>query len=341
MTAELVHHESPYRQPLALRTHGERRYSAHSRHEGNPRISPLPQQTLLVIADEADVRRSIHDWFCRPYKEAANPAVGLEIVSVQPVNVIVADRRSLAAVGIEFQIRVRAEPGKAVRLLLIAQADSKAFFHAVKAGPVYQCASNCSDTLKSDESIFSEMVQAFDTTREGWASAVEPHDSQTDGHSRRVSESVVRLAQAMGMDEAQLVHIRRGGLLHDVGKVGIPDSILGKPGPLTAEEREIMKRHAAYGYELLAPLSFLQEALVIPHCHHERWDGTGYPRGFKGEEIPLAARIFTVIDVWDALCSDRPYRKAWSKHEARAYIRSLAGAHFDPRVVDRFLRLVL
>jgi putative nucleotidyltransferase with HDIG domain len=187
----------------------------------------------------------------------------------------------------------------------------------------------------------AEMVQAYDATLEGWSRALELRDQQTDGHSRRVSELAVCLGRAMGMDEAQLLQVRRGALLHDIGKVGIPDNILVKPGPLTEEEWDIMKRHASYGYELLMRIPFLQEALAIPYCHHERWDGTGYPRGLKGEEIPLAARIFAVIDVWDALCSDRPYRKAWPEHEARAYIRSLSGAHFDPKVVDAFLRLVV
>jgi HD-GYP domain-containing protein (c-di-GMP phosphodiesterase class II) len=144
----------------------------------------------------------------------------------------------------------------------------------------------------------------------------------------------------MGVEESQLVHVRRGALLHDIGKVGIPDSILVKPGPLTEEEWAVMKRHVSDGYELLAPIPFLQQALDIPYCHHERWDGTGYPRGLKGEEIPLAARIFAVIDVWDALCSDRPYRKAWPRQKAREYIQSLSGSHFDPRVVDTFLRLM-
>jgi response regulator RpfG family c-di-GMP phosphodiesterase len=299
---------------------------------------------VLVIADEADVLRSVQDLPRRSSgtKEVAQPAVGLQILRVRPVRFIVADQRKLAMTGIEFLTRVRAEHPMTVRLLLTAHAARKTVIHAIMNFQVYRNLSSPRDRADGIGAIRQgEAIQAFDTTREGWAKSRELCNAETDGHSRRVSESGVRLARAMGMNESQLVHVRRGALLHDIGKVGIPDRILGKPGPLTEEERDIIKRHPLYGYELLAPLSFLQEALVIPQCHHERWDGTGYPHGFKGEQIPLAARIFAVIDVWDALCSDRPYRKAWPKEKARAYIRSLAGVHFDPRVVDRFLCMVI
>jgi HD-GYP domain-containing protein (c-di-GMP phosphodiesterase class II) len=137
-----------------------------------------------------------------------------------------------------------------------------------------------------------------------------------------------------------LVHVRRGALLHDIGKMGIPDRILLKPGPLTDEEQLIMQRHPDYAYELLAPITFLRPALDIPYCHHEKWDGTGYPRGLKGEQIPLVARIFAIVDVWDALTSDRPYRRAWSPQAARDHIAALSGTHFDPLVVKLFLQSV-
>jgi HD-GYP domain-containing protein (c-di-GMP phosphodiesterase class II) len=307
-------------------------------------ISSLSRQTVLVIADEVDVLRTVRDLLRRPAErqEVAETPVGLEILSVRPVHFFVADQRKLPMTGMEFLTRVRAEHAKMVRLLLATHADSKAVIHTFKSRRVYRRFSCARVQTEAIGAIHAgEAVQAFDTRREGWGRSLDVCAPETDGHSRRVSESGVRLARAMGMDETQLLHVRRGGLLHDIGKVGIPDWILAKPGRLTDEERDIIKRHPLYGYQLLAPLSFLQEALVIPHCHHERWDGTGYPRGFKGEEIPLAARIFAVIDVWDALCSDRPYRKAWPKHKARAYIRSLAGVHFDPRVVDRFLGMVM
>jgi response regulator RpfG family c-di-GMP phosphodiesterase len=298
----------------------------------------VPGQTVLVIADGADVLRSIHDVLSRPGKQAAARAFGLEITSARPVDFIIVNQRSFEVIGIEFLIRVWATPEKMVQLLLVARAD--AVRHAVKGGTVCRSPDSPRDPMLGSQAIMHKTVQAFDMTREAWERTQNPHEPTTDGHSRRVSEAGVRLAKAMGMEEAQLVHLRRGGLLHDIGKIGIPDDILGKPGPLTPEERDIVKRHASYGYGLLAPLSFLKEALVIPYCHHERWDGTGYPFGFKGEGIPLAARIFAVIDVWDALCSDRPYRKAWPKRKARAYIRSLAGVHFDPKVVDHFLRAI-
>jgi putative two-component system response regulator len=134
-----------------------------------------------------------------------------------------------------------------------------------------------------------------------------------------------------------MVHIYRGALLHDIGKVGVPDSIVLKPGPLTEDEWVIMRKHPQYAYDMLSPIAYLRPALDIPYCHHEKWDGTGYPRGLKGEQIPLAARIFAVVDVWDALISDRPYRKAWQKAKARQYIQEQAGLYFDPQVVRAFL----
>ena len=151
----------------------------------------------------------------------------------------------------------------------------------------------------------------------------------------------LRLAQAMGISDAELVHARRGALLHDIGKMGIPDSILHKPGPLTEEEWDIiMHKHPVYAYEMLSPIAYLRPATDIPYYHHEKWDGTGYPRGLRGDHIPQAARIFSVVDVWDALRSDRPYRKAWLEERALAHIQEQAGVHFDPGVVGVFLGLV-
>ncbi|HOE14861.1 MAG TPA: PAS domain S-box protein [Candidatus Saccharicenans sp.] len=186
-----------------------------------------------------------------------------------------------------------------------------------------------------------ELTMAYDTTIEGWAQALELRDQETEGHARRVADLTIRLARALDVPAEQLVHIRRGAILHDIGKMGIPDQILLKPGPLTMEEREIMKKHPIYARQLLLPIKYLHPAIDIPYCHHERWDGTGYPQGLKGEQIPLAARIFAVIDVWDALISDRPYRSAWPEEKALNYIREQAGHHFDPRVVEKFLELLL
>jgi putative nucleotidyltransferase with HDIG domain len=185
-----------------------------------------------------------------------------------------------------------------------------------------------------------ELALAYDTTLEGWARALELRDKETEGHSRRVVKLAENLARRIGLPEEKIIHLRRGVLLHDIGKMGIPDHILLKPGLLTDEEWEIMKQHPQYAYNMISSIDFLQPALEIPYCHHERWDGSGYPRGLKGEEIPLGARVFAVIDVWDALRSDRPYRQSWPKRKAMSYIRSQAGSAFDPKMVDTFLEMI-
>lgn len=185
-----------------------------------------------------------------------------------------------------------------------------------------------------------DLVRAYDSTLEGWARALELRDKETEGHSRRVTEMTLRLAREMGMLDEELLHVRRGALLHDIGKMGMPDSILLKPGPLNEEEWAIMRMHTIYAYQLLSPIAYLRPALDIPYCHHEKWDGAGYPRGLKGAQIPLAARIFAIVDVWDALSSDRPYRPAWSEEKVLSYLKEQAGAHFDPRVVEKFIQLL-
>lgn len=185
-----------------------------------------------------------------------------------------------------------------------------------------------------------ELTQAYEGTLEGWVRALDLRDRETEGHTQRVTEMTLRLAQALGVDEAELVHVRRGALLHDIGKMGIPDVILRKHDPLTEEEWVIMRKHADYAKEWLSPIEYLRPALDIPYCHHEKWDGTGYPRGLTGEQIPLAARIFAVVDVWDALRSDRPYRQGWPEEKVREYIRAQAGTHFDPKVVELFLQVI-
>ena len=185
----------------------------------------------------------------------------------------------------------------------------------------------------------AELAQAYTSTLEGWARALELRDKETEGHAQRVTELTVALARSMGFSESELVHIRRGALLHDIGKMGVPDSILLKPGPLTAEEWVIMRQHPVYAYEMLVPITYLRLALDIPYCHHEKWDGSGYPRGLQGEQIPLSARIFSVVDVWDALRFDRPYRKGWPEDRVREHIREQSGTHFDPQVVAAFLKL--
>jgi PAS domain S-box-containing protein len=185
-----------------------------------------------------------------------------------------------------------------------------------------------------------ELSLAYDTTLEGWGKALELRDKETQGHTQRVTNLTLELAQRVGIPESQLTHIRRGALLHDIGKMGVSDKILRKPSALTEEEMNEMKKHPQYAYELLYPIPYLRAAVDIPYCHHEWWDGSGYPRGLKGEEIPLAARIFAVVDVWDALLSDRPYRKAWKQSEVCNYILSLSGKQFDPRIVGEFKQII-
>jgi len=184
----------------------------------------------------------------------------------------------------------------------------------------------------------SELTLAYDATIEGWSRALDLRDKETVGHTQRVTETTVKLVRAFGLSEAELVQVRWGALLHDIGKMGVPDGILFKPGPLTDEEWVVMKMHPSFAYEMLAPIRYLRLALDIPYCHHEKWDGTGYPRGLKGEQIPLVARIFSVVDTVDALISGRPYRTAWTEEQVRAHIRAESGTHFDPQVVDVFLQ---
>jgi putative nucleotidyltransferase with HDIG domain len=185
----------------------------------------------------------------------------------------------------------------------------------------------------------TELSLAYDATIEGWSRALDLRDRETEGHTQRVASLTMHLARAIGLTETELVHVRRGALLHDIGKMGIPDGILLKPGPLTDEEWTVMRQHPVYAYELLRPIEFLRPALDIPYSHHEHWDGSGYPRGLRGEQIPLAARVFAVVDVWDALSSDRAYRPAWPAERVRAYLRSKSGQQFDPHVVEVFLEL--
>ena len=170
--------------------------------------------------------------------------------------------------------------------------------------------------------------------------ALDLRDRETEGHTQRVTEMTIRLAKAMGVGGAELVHIHRGALLHDIGKLGVPDVILRKPGPLTEDEWKLMRQHPQFSFDMLAPITYLKPALDIPYCHHEKWDGTGYPRGLKGEEILPAARLFAVVDVWDALMSDRPYREAWPEEKVLEHIRSLAGTHFDPKAVELFFKVI-
>jgi len=177
-------------------------------------------------------------------------------------------------------------------------------------------------------------------TLAAWAKALEYRDKETEGHSRRLVELSTQLARALNRSEEEIVHLRRGALLHDIGKLAIPDDILLKPGELNDAERRMMQQHPTYAKQMLAQVSFLQPSVEIAYSHHERWDGLGYPEGLKGEAIPLSARIFAIVDQWDALTSDRPYRKAWTRETVIAYLQENAGKIYDPEIVNVFLTII-
>jgi HD-GYP domain-containing protein (c-di-GMP phosphodiesterase class II) len=186
----------------------------------------------------------------------------------------------------------------------------------------------------------AELMFAYQATIEGWSQALDLRDHETEGHTRRVKELTLRLARLVNVDEGELPHIQRGAILHDIGKMAIPDNILHKPGPLNEQEWEIMRRHPKYAHDLLAQIEFLAPAREIPLYHHEKWDGSGYPYGLKGENIPRSARVFALVDVFDALTSDRPYRSAWSKQDALGYIQEQTARHFDPNMTPVFLQMM-
>jgi len=188
----------------------------------------------------------------------------------------------------------------------------------------------------TDKLSTSESFQAYDATLEAFSTALDLRDREAKGHTLHITEMVLSLAKALKVDKKELIHFRRGALLHHIGNLAVPECILFKQGELTVDEWVCIHLHPFYAYEILGPIVFLRQALDIPYCHHEKWDGTGYPRGLKGLQIPLAARIFAVVDVWDALTSDRPYRQAWSKEKALEHIQVEAGTHFDPQVVKTF-----
>ncbi|HNK62491.1 MAG TPA: PAS domain S-box protein [Anaerolineales bacterium] len=185
-----------------------------------------------------------------------------------------------------------------------------------------------------------DLITAYDATITGWSHAMDLRDKETEGHTQRVTELTIRLAERMGIPQTEMLHLRRGALLHDIGKLGVPDHILLKPGKLTDDEWEVMHQHPTYALNMLLPITYLRAALDIPYCHHEKWDGSGYPRGLKGDQIPFVARIFAIVDVWDALRSDRPYRPKWDLEKVRAHLREQSGTHFDPQVVEAFLRML-
>ena len=223
------------------------------------------------------------------------------------------------------------------RLAFTPDAEWFDFFNAL-AGQAAIAIENVS-LFESLQRSNSELMLAYNATIEGWSHALDLRDKETEGHTQRVTEMILQLARAFGLSEEELVQVRWGALLHDIGKLGVPDGILLKPGPLTDEEWVIMKMHPTFAYEMLSPIRYLRAALEIPYYHHEKWDGSGYPNGLKGDKIPLVARIFAVVDVWDALRSDRPYRAAWPEDKVFQFICASSGTHFDPKVVETFMKV--
>ena len=224
------------------------------------------------------------------------------------------------------------------------ETTARLFLDQRSQKPEFQASSrNITERKQAQEALqqaHANLQEAYDRTIEGWVLALDLRDRETEGHTKRVTEMTVRLACALGFPDEEVVHIRRGALLHDIGKMGIPDEILQKAGPLTDDEWVKMRRHPHFAYQMLAPIGYLKQALIIPYYHHERWDGSGYPHKLKGEEIPLIARLFAVVDVWDALSSDRPYRKGMPLQDVIEYLQKESGQLFDPAIVEKFLPLL-
>jgi PAS domain S-box-containing protein len=236
--------------------------------------------------------------------------------------------------------RARRKNGEYVWL----ETTARLFFDKNSQQQEFQASSrDITERKQSQEALqqaHTDLQEAYDRTIEGWVLALDLRDRETEGHTKRVTEMTVKLARKLNCTDEEMIHIRRGALLHDMGKMGIPDEILQKPGPLTDDEWVVMRRHPQYAYQMLSPINYLKQALIIPYYHHERWNGSGYPHKLKEKEIPLLARLFAVVDVWDALSSDRPYRKAMPLKEVVDYIQKESGNLFDPDIVNAFLPLL-
>lgn len=323
----------------------------------------LSDTSIILIVDDQPIGREIlHDLLDSPNYHlffASDGYEALKIASMVLPDLILLDVMMPGMGGFGVCRRLRADPvlAEVPILLLTALDDSSSRIEGIEAG-ADDCISkpfNGSELRARVKTItrlaryrklnvernqlaaaHKQLLTAYDATIEGWARALTLRDMETGEHMQRVTELTIQLAKAFGMSNEEIIQVRRGSLLHDMGKLGIPDAILRKPGKLTDEEFRIMRKHPQYAYDMLYPIEYLRPALDIPYCHHERWDGSGYPRKLKGEEIPLAARIFTVVDVWDALRSDRPYRSAWPEEKSRQYIWNNSGSQFDPRVVELF-----
>ena len=322
--------------------------------------------TILIVDDEPAGRQtleSILDGQGYRLEMAENGLEALEKVSQLFPDVILLDVMMPGMDGFEVCRRIRNDPSLAeIPIIMLTALDDRQSFlsglesgaddyitkpydrHELRARLLGITRLNRYRKLLNDRANVEEahikLLSAYDATIEGWSRAMDLRDKETEGHTQRVTALSQKLAKLAGINDDDLVHMRRGALLHDIGKMGVPDSILHKPAALTDEEWVIMRKHPQYAYEMIVPIEYLLPTLDIPYCHHEKWDGSGYPRGLKGEEIPLTARIFAIIDVWDALTSDRPYRAAWNKTKTLEFIRDQSGKHFDPNIVELFLKMM-
>jgi len=322
--------------------------------------------TILIVDDEPTARQTIESILegqGYDLEMAENGIQALEKAARLRPDVILLDVMMPGMNGFEVCKRIRNDPTLAeIPIIMITALDDRqSFLSGLEAGADdyinkpydrYELRARLLgitrlnryrkilDERANIEQAHQQLLAAYDATIEGWSRAMDLRDKETEGHTQRVTELTLQLARMMGMDEENLLHVKRGALLHDIGKLGVPDAVLFKADKLTDEEWEVMKKHPQYAHDMIASIEYLQPALDIPYCHHEKWDGSGYPCGLQGEEIPLVARIFAVVDVWDALRSDRPYRPAWDKEKTLAYIQDQSGKHFDPNIVQLFRRMM-
>jgi putative two-component system response regulator len=322
--------------------------------------------SILVIDDEAIVRKSMDALLKKSYQLifAENGIEGMLLAIQHRPDVILLDVMMPNLSGIEVckQIRAHKDLAEIPILMITALTDRESRLEGLLAG-VDDFLVKPYDALEllarlqtitrlnryrlmleqreNLEKIQLELINSYHRTIEGWVMALDLRDRETEGHTQRVTKKAVQFAEYLGMDQDFIENARRGAILHDIGKLGVPDSILLKPGKLTPEEWQVMRLHPVYAYEWLKPIEYLKDSLDIPHYHHEKWDGSGYPDGLSGDQIPLPARIFAIIDVWDALGSDRPYRPAMPQDEILDYIKSETGRHFDPALVPSFIDMQL
>ncbi len=288
-----------------------------------------------------------------PHKRVRSPEELLDILQRTPSEAVALDMSAILPdhradpTWVSTQIAaIRKAAPDATVVVLVAPGDDATARQALEAGAM-RCIEKREGYLATLSGLLEGVLLArqqidavLDAMVTAWTRQLSLRNHEQEDHLQRVARLTLRVAQAMGIGADELRYIRYGALLHDLGKLAVPESILAKPGPLTDDEWRIVLTHPEHARHMLAAVPYLGRAIDIPYAHHERWDGTGYPRGLRGEQIPLAARIFAVVDVWDTLCSDRPYRKRWAPERAREHIRALAGTSFDPAVVDAFLKVL-